>query len=250
MKPMPMPVAPVAWVMVLFFEPHPVAVHQEDAHRIVFIVVVQHLIGQGIHEVQRVTSTPRIVAGDQIVPGVPDHGIPGVANDIVGDLVVEAVPEPDRIPTHTQFDRFRGDPIAFDDVVLRLLQIHAKQGIGDQIVLDDIEIAPHLDSRIQVVVGIPGVGQMQVHQGGAIRPQHDDRALAAPIDGHLTLPIDGQRALDGHRSGIDARWRDQPAPGIGGIHQFLKQGIIRRRSPSAATAAAATIQRDPVRQPA
>jgi len=55
-------------------------------------MITNHFIVLGVHKVQRVTTTTGIVPFDQVVLGVPDHNIPGVADIVIHNLVIEAVP--------------------------------------------------------------------------------------------------------------------------------------------------------------
>ena len=61
---------------VVVFKMHPIAVHNEYADRVIFIVVIHHLVVLGIHEMERVTATACIVARDQVVP---DEGAGSIA---------------------------------------------------------------------------------------------------------------------------------------------------------------------------
>ena len=47
--------------------------------------------------------------------------------------------------------------VVFDDAVFRLLQIDPEQGVIDDIVLYNVEIAAHLYTRVDVVMRLPGI---------------------------------------------------------------------------------------------
>jgi hypothetical protein len=59
LKPMPMPVAPVAWEMTLLRDVHALGVHQIDADGVVVeTVAFDHFVVVGEHEVDRVAAAP------------------------------------------------------------------------------------------------------------------------------------------------------------------------------------------------
>ena len=117
--------------------------------------------------------------------------------------------------------------VAADNVVARLLQVDAEQAVVDDIVLDDVEVAAHLNAGVDVVMGIAGIGQAQVLEGGPVGLEQDDGALAPAIDDHLVAAIKRERLGDDQGAGVGARFRGQGVTGLGRIHQGLQRGRAR-----------------------
>ncbi len=207
---------------------HPVAVHDEDAHRVVPEAVAFHQVVLGVHEMQRIAAAGGRVAADDVVPRVPHHGVARIGDLVLLHAVVEAVPEPNGVAPHTQVEILGTDPVAPDHVAFRLLQVDAEQAVVDHVVLHDVEVSAHLDTRIEVVVGVARVHQAQPLHLCPVSVEQDDCALPAIVDGHLAAAIDGHGLVHHHRAGIDAGRRRQHAAGFRGIHQGLQGRVFRR----------------------
>ena len=94
----------------------------------------------------------------------------------------------------------------------------------DDIVPDDVKVAAHLNAGVDVVVGIAGVGQAQVLEGGPVGLEQDDGALAPAVDDHLVAAIQGQGLGDDQGPGVGARFQDQGVTRLGRVHQGLEGG--------------------------
>src|SRR5574343_34365 len=146
----------------------------------------------------------------------------GIVELVTFDDVVIAVPQAQAITTHTQFEVLGLDTVASDGRVVDLCEVDTEQAVIDDVVFDHIVVAAHIEAGVVGVVRVTGAGQMNAANDRVAGIQHHYRALVTGIDGHLAATIDGQWLVDGHRAGVDARWRLQDRAGFGFGDQCLK----------------------------
>ena len=82
---------------------------------------------------QRIAAVAGTIAGNHVIRGVPHHQVTGIGDDIVLDLVFEAVPQPDRIATLTRSTLPECTSETSTGAGLRLAkEIYAREGSDEQ----------------------------------------------------------------------------------------------------------------------